>query len=79
MLRFKLKGIRHLVFYGLPTYPEFYTDMLEMVDTDREGAGKSSCTVMYSRYDALALSRVAGHTHCSRLLTAPDHIHTLLT
>ena len=75
-----MRGIHHIAFYGLPTYAEFYSDMLAMVEAEEEGVGgRSSCTVLYSRYDALALSRIVGHTHCSRLLTAPDNIHTLLT
>ena len=77
LLRFKLRGIRHLIFYNLPTYAEFYSDLLTMVG--EEGGGPFSCTVMYSKYDALALSIVVGHAHCTRLLTAPDNIHTLIT
>lgn len=29
--RYRIRGIRHLVFYGLPEFPEFFTDYLEMI------------------------------------------------
>lgn len=46
--RYQIRGIRHLIFYGLPEFPEFYTQWLGMVGNVRketeEEAGKKKFT-----------------------------------
>ncbi|KAK7443522.1 rRNA-binding ribosome biosynthesis protein utp25 [Stygiomarasmius scandens] len=59
--RYKIRGIRNLVFYGPPDHPQFYTELLSYPFLD-EGVDSEdvSCRVLYSRYDWFRLERIAG-------------------
>lgn len=35
--RYNIRGVRNIYFYGLPTYPSFYSDFLNMLDSKEEG------------------------------------------
>ena len=72
--RFRLRGIRHLVFYSLPLYHEFYPELVNQL----EGAG-ATVTVLFSRYDSHALGRVVGSGRAKRMVAAEDGIHMLVT
>lgn len=63
-----------MVFYGLPMYAEFYPELVNML----EGGG-ATCRTLYSRFDALALSRVVGSSRGRRMLAADDSSHVLVT
>ena len=55
--RLKIRGVKHVVFYAPPDYPQFYNEILDSIDmSDTE----SSSTVLYSRNDQPALERIAG-------------------
>lgn len=72
--RHNIKGVRHLVFLGLPEHPEFYSDLVNEIvtttdDSDIEAtATGSSCVVLCSRFEALALERIVGSSNCARML-----------
>ena len=70
--RFHLRGVRHVVFYSLPLYPEFYSELVNCL----EGGG---VTVLYSRYDALQLTRVVGSVRAGRMLASQDNTHVMVT
>ena len=77
-VRYNIRGIRHLVFYSLPTYCEFYPEIVNML----EGAGQvggATCTVLYSTYDALALCRIVGTARAGRMVKSLEHIQTLIS
>lgn len=59
--RYKLRGIRNLVFYGLPDHAQFYTEFLSFPFLD-EGVDASdvSCRALYCKYDWMRLERIAG-------------------
>lgn len=38
--RYQIRGIRHLVFYGLPEFPEFFAEWLEMIGNLRKKASE---------------------------------------
>ncbi|TDL26072.1 digestive organ expansion factor [Rickenella mellea] len=59
--RYKLRGIRNLIFYGPPDHPQFYSEFLSypFLDDDVE-ASDISCRVLYCKYDRLRLERIAG-------------------
>ena len=72
--RYRLKGVQHVLFYSLPTYPEHYSDMVNML----EGEG-GAVQVLYSRWDQLALCRVVGGARAQRMLSSSDDTHMLVT
>jgi len=59
--RYKIRGIRNLIFYGLPDHPQYYTELLSYPFLD-EGVDVSdvTCRVLYSKYDWFKLERIAG-------------------
>eukprot|EP00731_Ephydatia_muelleri_P028176 Em0019g1049a len=75
--RFQVRGIKHIIFYSLPQYAEFYSDFLNFMET--VGHGNATCTAIYSRYDALSLSRIVGSERARRMIAAEDSVHMLVT
>ncbi|KAI0744109.1 digestive organ expansion factor [Daedaleopsis nitida] len=67
--RYKLRGIRNLVFYGPPDHAQFYTEFLSYPFLD-DGVDASdvTCRVLYSKYDWLRLERIAGTDGASQLI-----------
>ncbi|KAF8070073.1 digestive organ expansion factor [Lyophyllum atratum] len=59
--RYKIRGIRNLIFYGPPDHPQFYTELLSYPFLD-DGVESSdiTCRVLYSKYDWFRLERIAG-------------------
>ncbi|KAL5484956.1 UTP25 [Sanghuangporus weigelae] len=67
--RYKIRGIRNLLFYGLPDHAQFYTELLSFPFLD-EGVEPSdiTCRALYCRYDWMRLERIAGTEHALELL-----------
>lgn len=59
--RYKLRGVRNLVFYGLPDHAQFYPEFLSFPFLD-EGVEASdvTCRALFCKYDWLKLERIAG-------------------
>ncbi|KAF5346683.1 hypothetical protein D9756_010395 [Leucocoprinus leucothites] len=59
--RYKIRGIRNLVFYGPPDHPQFFTEFLSYPFLD-DGTEASDVTrkMLYSKYDWLRLERIVG-------------------
>lgn len=73
--RHNIKGVKHLVFLGLPEHPEFYSQHVNQIVTvenepseDDVVASVSSCLVLCTKYEAIALERIVGSANCSRML-----------
>ncbi|KAJ7045868.1 digestive organ expansion factor [Mycena alexandri] len=69
--RYKIRGIRNLIFYGPPEHPQFYTELLSCPFLD-EGveAADVTCRVLYSKYDWFRLERIAGTEGAVELIKA---------
>ncbi|KAI0358530.1 digestive organ expansion factor [Trametes cingulata] len=67
--RYKIRGIRNLIFYGPPDHPQFYTEYLSYPFLD-DGVDASdvTCRVLYSKYDWLRLERIAGTEVATELI-----------
>ncbi|EJF65447.1 digestive organ expansion factor [Dichomitus squalens LYAD-421 SS1] len=67
--RYKIRGIRNLVFYGPTDHPQFYTEFLSYPFLD-DGVDVSDVTsrVLYSKYDWLRLERIAGTEGAAELI-----------
>ncbi|KAI0675384.1 digestive organ expansion factor [Trametes maxima] len=59
--RYKIRGIRNIVFYGPPDHSQFYTEYLSYPFLD-DGVDASDITsrILFSKYDWLRLERIAG-------------------
>ena len=83
--RYKIKGIRHLIFYELPNYPHFYSELINLMHISMQGKkffgdySSMSCTVIYNKFDALQLSAIVGHQKAGQMLRSPTSVHMFVT
>ena len=70
--RFHLRGALHLVFYSLPEKPEFYPEFVNMLsEAANAGLGDDmSCTVLFTKYEYLALERIIGAKRCAHIASS---------
>ncbi|XP_067681153.1 U3 small nucleolar RNA-associated protein 25 homolog isoform X2 [Haliotis asinina] len=79
--RFRIRGIKHIVFYDLPTYPHFYTEMCNMIKDPKRGIENkaATCTTIYSKYDAQKLAEVVGADRTAIMLNSEKSVHMFVT
>lgn len=79
--RYKIRGIRHLVFYSLPQYPHFYSEICNfLVDTcKRQPQLSPTCTILYDKYDFYKLSGVVGTNKACTMISSDKNVHLLMT
>ncbi|KAJ6666953.1 hypothetical protein lerEdw1_018955 [Lerista edwardsae] len=67
--RYSIRGIKNLIFYELPTYPHFYSEVCNMMKLAASGEEATlTCTVLYSKYDAQKLAAVVGVERAAQML-----------
>mmetsp|Transcript_1368 Transcript_1368/g.3252 ORF Transcript_1368/g.3252 Transcript_1368/m.3252 type:complete len:826 (-) Transcript_1368:693-3170(-) len=76
-MRHSIKGIRHLVFFGLPEHAAFYPSVVNMLNdgmsetsTEDDDATRLplSCLSLYTKFDAHQLERIVGASHTERMI-----------
>lgn len=78
--RYTIKGIRNLIFYELPTYPHFYSEVCNMLRATSRGEEATwTCTVLYSKYDAQRLAAVVGVERAAQMLQSKKNVHLFVT
>lgn len=81
-LRYTIKGILNLIFYGLPTYPNFYSEVCNMLQAGVRESGSSpsfTCTALYSRYDTHRLAAITGADRAAQMLHSKKPVHLFIT
>ena len=72
--RHAIKGVRHLIFFGLPAHAAFYADHVNRLNeglkdtNDLDEANGTNCFALYTKFDSHALERVVGTNNCSRMI-----------
>eukprot|EP00039_Didymoeca_costata_P014798 m.243960 g.243960 ORF g.243960 m.243960 type:complete len:702 (-) comp16099_c0_seq26:1603-3708(-) len=66
-----LRGIQHLIFYGPPTFPQYYPEMLGMIQPNKD----TTCTVLYTSFDMFALARITGDKRSERMVLSSQNLH----
>ncbi|XP_067241453.1 U3 small nucleolar RNA-associated protein 25 homolog isoform X2 [Chanodichthys erythropterus] len=80
--RYTIKGIHNLIFYGLPTYPHFYSEVCNMLQAGAREGGDSvsfTCTALYSRYDMHRLAAITGADRAAQMLQSKKSVHLFIT
>ncbi|KAL3816374.1 hypothetical protein ACHAXA_000452 [Cyclostephanos tholiformis] len=76
-LRHKIKGARHLIFFGLPEYAEFYPAVVNMLnggsshDNEEDGGISTmqmSCLSLFTKFDAHQLERIVSTSNAERMI-----------
>lgn len=63
-----------MILYSLPTYPEHYSDVVNMVEAE-----EGTVEVLHSQWEQLALVRIVGHARAQRMNSSTDSTHMLVT
>jgi U3 small nucleolar RNA-associated protein 25 len=80
-LRHRIKGVQHVIWYGLPELPTCYTEIVNALGDglssfldDANHASTTSITsssvALFTKYESHALERIVGSGQCQRLLKA---------
>ncbi|NXF08138.1 DIEXF factor, partial [Smithornis capensis] len=77
--RYTIKGIRNLIFYELPTYSHFYSEICNMMKATDTVDATWTCTVLYSKYDAQKLAAVVGIDRTAQMLQSKKNVHLFVT
>lgn len=82
--RFRIKGIRHIIFYQPPTYPHFYSEMCNLMqESNQNKYGGSefnmSVTTLMCKYDAARAAAVAGAARVASALRSDKPVHMYIT
>jgi len=82
--RYHIRGAKHIIFYSLPEYAQFYAEYVNMltesavptssgpdasVDEDLAMEGMS-CLVLFTAYEKMALERIVGNRRCAHILSS---------
>ena len=74
-LRHKIKGVRHVIFFGLPEYAEFYPSIVNMLNDglsewDEEDVTRMpmSSLSLFTKYDAHQLERIVGTGNANKMI-----------
>ncbi|KAJ1919756.1 rRNA-binding ribosome biosynthesis protein utp25 [Mycoemilia scoparia] len=75
--RYKIRGIKKIVFYGLPEHSHYYSEYLNMTMSNasetNDGSGNSSvdveCSALFSTYDQLRFERIVGSKLAKQMLS----------
>jgi len=69
--RYKIRGIRNLIFYGPPDHPQFFSEFLSFPFLD-DGVDASdvTCRVLYSKYDFFKMERIVGTKEAVAMVSA---------
>ena len=82
-LRDLVNGIKNIIFYELPHYSTFYTDIVNYLDAKKRKSDSQlnpvTCTVLYSKFNILRLSGVVGTQRCSHMISSDKDVHMFYT
>lgn len=81
--RTRIKGIRHIIMYQPPTWPNFFSEMVNLMqeaNQNRHDGGENSMSVrvLYTKYDMLQVSSIVGSERAAKMLQSdkPTHMFT---
>jgi U3 small nucleolar RNA-associated protein 25 len=88
--RYRIKGIRHVLFYDLPSYGHFYPEIVhfltlphvedkkKQITTSNQTNEPSTCTALYAKEDALKLAYILGQNAVTDLLNSEKNTHLFM-
>ncbi|XP_055378039.1 U3 small nucleolar RNA-associated protein 25 homolog [Condylostylus longicornis] len=82
--RTRIKGIRHLIFYQPPYWPNLYSEIINLMQdgyqNPRDGLESSmSITVLYTKYDIVQVANIIGTERAAEILDSVKTSHMFTT
>lgn len=81
--RYRIKGVRHVIFYDLPTYPHFFSEICNLMvegnqnpRTKRQQQGSSTVTMIVQKSDLTRLVGILGQQRAADILSSEKVVHT---
>lgn len=62
--RYRIRGIKNIIFYGLPMHDHFYSELINFIEDSQD----ATIMTIYSRYDKMALERIVGSKSVGRMV-----------
>ena len=81
IFRIHVRGAQQLVFYGLPQYPHFYSEVCNMLHDVKKSSTitEQTCTVLYSKYEVLRLAEIVGTDRAGQMVKSGKSVHMFVT
>lgn len=73
--RYRLNGIKHIVWYELPMQSFFYSELLSMIQIS--GTYTPTSLAFFTYHDSMALERIVGTSHSHHMLTSTESSFTV--
>jgi U3 small nucleolar RNA-associated protein 25 len=80
--RYRLRGIRHLIFYDLPRYPHFYYEICNMLQDLKRHERRTDdcqCSILYTKLDGFQLTGVVGSVRAAQMCQSDTDTHLFVT
>uniref|UniRef100_A0A182RVT0 U3 small nucleolar RNA-associated protein 25 homolog n=1 Tax=Anopheles funestus TaxID=62324 RepID=A0A182RVT0_ANOFN len=83
--RHRIRGIRHLILYAPPVFPNFYPELVNLMikenQNPHDGVDDESMTVtvLYTGYDTYQLAEMVGASRAKAMIKAPRSVHRFTT
>ncbi|OMH83887.1 U3 small nucleolar RNA-associated protein 25 [Zancudomyces culisetae] len=71
--RYKIRGIKQIIFYSLPEHPQYYPEIVNLLESDTTSNLSLStprCHVLFDTLDSLRLERIIGSSETSNILSS---------
>jgi U3 small nucleolar RNA-associated protein 25 len=65
-----IRGAKHIIFYSLPEYAHFYAELVNLLRESDDISESISCTVLFTKYEKMALERIVGPQRCNHMLSS---------
>ena len=82
--RTRLKGIRHLIMYQPPTWPNFYPEIINLMQEANQNPRDENnflktVTILYTKYDMLQVSAIVGSEQAAMMSSSDKSTHMFMT
>ncbi|XP_050079764.1 U3 small nucleolar RNA-associated protein 25 homolog [Anopheles maculipalpis] len=73
--RYRIRGVRHLIIYAPPVYPQFYPELITTMVNDDKDAEQKTVTMLYAKRDVYQLREIFGFRRAKAMLKTPEIVH----
>jgi U3 small nucleolar RNA-associated protein 25 len=70
--RYNIRGVHHIIFFGLPANAHFYTEAVNWCENESKG----TVIALYTKYESTELERIVGSQFAHKMLQSSQSTHT---